>query len=336
MKDSPRSSRSRSRVKSKSHILLYTVCASTILFVSIFYFYTKEKSVNAHSNGQQIIIETTDNGIEKTQTSLKNSVDIKLRSELVSAGEKTSAALPVVMESAPLLSTNISTIQSATGQSVEESDNINKQAVKKTDFLIQHLNSFYYHLDQQSYMKEFSLHRPSKDHFSTLLQNLINSPPVVAGETNDLFTLLKNTAHFFRILGKENIIILKGILDREKASFEDILKTFYTLTDYPEALKQEYGLTISQEALYEYAGFFLNTMGGRLYLFRRNSASRMTVSYYAIQIIDRANKQGNNRLGINLPPSIDFLINEMENTGNNLLLKEAYLDSLYDLKEFYN
>ncbi len=38
-----------------------------------------------------------------------------------------------------------------------------------------------------------------------LLQKLLDNPPVVIGETDDLFTLFQNTAHFFRILGKENI-----------------------------------------------------------------------------------------------------------------------------------
>ena len=96
-----------------------------------------------------------------------------------------------------------------------------------------------------------------------------------------------------------------------------------------------FSLTIPNDNLYDYAGFFLNTIGGRLYLFRRDSVSRMTVSYYAVLIIDKANRQGNSRLGIDLKPSIDSLIEEIENTGNNLKFKEEYLDTLYDLKEIY-
>lgn len=201
--------------------------------------------------------------------------------------------------------------------------------------LVDELNAFYSHLDQQPYMQDFHLKEPSKKHFSKLLQVLIDNPPAVTRETDDYFTLLKNTAHFFRVLGKDNIFILKGILDREKDSFERILKTFYTLSDHPEYLKKEFSLTIPKENLYDYAGFFLNTIGGRLYLFRRDSASRMTVSYYAVLIIDKANRQGNSRLGIDLRPAINSLIDEMENAGNNLKLKEEYLDTLYDLKEHY-
>jgi len=202
--------------------------------------------------------------------------------------------------------------------------------------LITTINDFYAHLDRQPYLKDFKLKESSKIHFSRLLQKLINTPPVVADETDDLFTLLKNTAHFFRILGKDNIVMLKGILDREKSSFENILKTFYTLTGYPETLAREYSLTLPRDALYDYAGFFLNTIGGRLYLFRRDSISRMTVSFYSILLIDKANNEGANRFGIDLRPFIDSLLNEIENTGNSLLLKEEYLDALYDLKEKYN
>lgn len=223
-----------------------------------------------------------------------------------------------------------SSADSPTGAKRQPAATVDKQR------LIEELNSFYSHLDQVPYMQAFGLKEPSKVHFSRLLQKLIDNPPVVTRETDDLLTLLKNTAHFFRVLDQENITILKGILDREKKSFEQILKTFYTLTYYPEILQKEYSLTIQPEALHDYAGFFLNTIGGRLYLFRRDSASRMTVSYYAILVIDRANSEGSSRHGIDLRPAIDSLIEEIENTGKNLRFKEEYLDTLYDLKEKYN
>jgi len=400
------SSKSRSRVKSKPNTLLYTVGAALVLFVISFYFYTKEESVNAHSNNQpaketsvtsslktstvkdlssttqsesqpvngipvklssnnqQISEESTNTvstNLQNKEKPLKtdlynqqtingktiNSIQensgyskVNLNSNLQTLPETVangiSVASSIGLENGSTQPIDLSTIQPDVSSSIEQELFPNKIIERKEDILISDLNNFYEHLDQQSYMKNFNLNTSSKVHFSRLLQRLTNAPPVVANETNDLFTILKNTAHFFRILGKENIIILKGILDREKTSFEDILKTFYALTDYPESLENEYELTLSEDVLYDYAGFFLNTMGGRLYLFRRDSASRMTVSFYAIQIVDRAIKEGNNRHGIDLLPAIDFLIDEMESTGKRLLLKEDYLDTLYNLKEMYN
>lgn len=208
-------------------------------------------------------------------------------------------------------------------------------AAAQVTVLIEVMNDFYAHLDQQPYMQAFSLPEPSRIYFSKLIAKLLNNPPVVTRETDDLYTLLRNTAHFFRVLGKDNMFILKGILDRERESLEILLQTFYALTYYPQALQEEYNLELNLDSLYDYGAFFLHTMGGRLYLFRRDSTSRMAVSYYAIQIVDRANMSGEGRHGIDLVPSIDALIEEMENGGKLLTFRDEYLDSLYDLKEKY-
>lgn len=218
------------------------------------------------------------------------------------------------------------------------SDQIEQQLSAGGDYqrLIAEVNAFYAHLDQQPYMKSFALQEESEVYFSKLVQKIVNNPPVVHRETDDLFTLLQNTAHFFRVLGKENMHVIKSILDKEKNSFEQVVKAFYGLTYQPMYLKQEYALSIPPQALTDYAAFFLNTMGGRLYLFRRDSALRMLVSYYAIITIDRANKQGNGGHGIDLNPAILSLIEEIENGGNRLQQKDQYLDVLYDLQEKYN
>lgn len=199
----------------------------------------------------------------------------------------------------------------------------------------QTIKRFYAHLDSQEYIQQFQLTPDSETHFSRLIQRLLENPPVVSGETNDLFTILQNTAHFFRIIGKENIIIIKAILDREKNQFENVLAEFYTLLNIPLCPQKSFNLNISESSLYDYAGFFLNTMGGRLYLFRRDSMSRMVVSYYAILLIDQANRNSSNKHGIELKTAIDQLIAEMETTANTLLLKDTYLDKLYSLKEQY-
>lgn len=203
------------------------------------------------------------------------------------------------------------------------------------DQYIRTLNNFYTHLDKQPYMKEFVLLGTSKEHFSRLIQKLLDNPPVVTRETDDLFTLLKNTAHFFRILGKENIMLLKGILDRERDSLEVMLKSFYSLTSRPQLLKEEFGLEIKPDSLYDYAGFLLHTMGGRLYLFRRDSTSRLAVTYYAVLVIDRANSQGNSKHGIDIRPALSSLVEEIEIGGKRLKFREEYLDRLYDLQEKY-
>lgn len=129
--------------------------------------------------------------------------------------------------------------------------------------------------------------------------------------------------------------MLKTILSHETSSCEEVLADFYTLTQQPEYLRKNFSLHINDDSLYDYAGFFLTTMGGRLYLFRRDSMLRMVVSYYSILIVEKANHLGKNRHGIDIRPAVDTLINEIENSGSQLKLKEHYLDNLYNIKEKY-
>jgi len=197
------------------------------------------------------------------------------------------------------------------------------------------LDAFYRHLDKQAYIQAYRLQDKSEVHFEKLIAKLLDNPPKVTRESDDLYTILRNTAHFFRISGKDNILMLKGILNSEKDSLEQILADYYFLISTPECVHNKYAKNINGDALYEYACFFLNTMGGRLYLFRRDSESRMVVTYYAILLVDQANRQQNNRHGIALKPAINMLISEMEIGGSKMKGSEDYLDILYDLKEEY-
>ncbi len=195
--------------------------------------------------------------------------------------------------------------------------------------------SFYSQLDQRPYFKAFGLPQTGREHLTALIQKLAASPPTVTRETDDLLTILKNSAHFFRVIGKDNINVVKKILEQEKAALEDVLASLYRLSGQPDCLAAHLGLSIPESVYYDYSCFFLTTMGGRLYLFRRDAMSRMLVTYYAIQMIERANEHGANSHGVDIRPAIHSLIEEIENSGDQLQLKESYLDQLYALKEKY-
>lgn len=215
------------------------------------------------------------------------------------------------------------------------SESIDRQVVSQCEKETTSIRQFYQHLDRQEYIKGYRLTSSSEDHFIALIHKLLDNPPQVTRETDDLYTILKNTAHFFRISGKDNILMLKGILNSERGRLEELLADYYFLVTSPDCTNTPYGKNIDQDSLYEYGCFFLNTMGGRLYLFRRDSRSRMVVTYYAILLINQANEQNNNRHGIDLKPAINMLIVEMEGGGSTLQGQESYLDMLYELKEQY-
>lgn len=196
------------------------------------------------------------------------------------------------------------------------------------------LHRFFTYLNQQEYLRPFDLKEPAQAYFTALAAKLLANPPIVSGESDDLYTMLKNMAHFFRIIGRDNILLIKTILDRERDKIEDVGAELYQWTAIGTCDNDQFKLNAPLPQLYEYAGFFLNTMGGRSYLFRRDSRSRLLVDYYAILIIDRANSKQLNKYGIDIRPFIPRLIQDIK-SSNQLIYKEKYLDHLYDLQEKY-
>ncbi|MCI5139568.1 MAG: hypothetical protein D3922_14425, partial [Candidatus Electrothrix sp. AR1] len=74
--------------------------------------------------------------------------------------------------------------------------------------------------------------------------------------------------------------------------------------------------------------------GGRSYLFRRAPGTRLLVNYYAVLILDQANKKQLNSYGLDIREQLPWLIEEME-ANNRLAHRERYLDKLYELAENY-
>ncbi len=197
------------------------------------------------------------------------------------------------------------------------------------------LSNFFNKLEEKQYNKETKSNQPLQEHFNGLATQLLNNPPVVTHETDELYTLLTNTAHFFRILGKDNMRLLQKVVKQENADFESIAAEMYRLSiTGEECVSGAKKLEIPFTAAYEYAGFFLNTLGGRSYLFRRDSGTRLLVNYYAVLILDQANKKQQNIYGVDIREQLPWLIQEME-ANNRLTNKEGYLDKLYELAENY-
>ncbi len=205
---------------------------------------------------------------------------------------------------------------------------------QKCDQLSEQLLPFFNHLDSEPYIKEFELNQPSLQYFNELTTKLLANPPVVTRESDDLYTILTNMAHFFRVIGPRNILLMKGILDRERDKIEDVAAELYQWTIVGQCSNDTFQMNAPLDQVYEYAGFFLNTMGGRSYLFRRDSRSRLLVNYYAILIVDLANKKNMNRYGLDIREIIPRLIDEIEAT-NQLIYKEDYIDWLLELQEKY-
>jgi len=200
--------------------------------------------------------------------------------------------------------------------------------------LLENLTGFFRHLDQAEYIQQFELGENTQSYFLALTRNLLDNPPVVIKESDDLYTILTNMAHFFRVIGRKNIMLMKAIFDRERDKIEDVAAELYSWIFLDRCSDDRFRLEAPLAKIYEYAGFFLNTMGGRSYLFRRDSRYRLLINYYSILVIDQANRADMNRYGIDITEMIKKLAQEIE-LSDQLIYKENYLDQLYDLEEKY-
>ena len=194
---------------------------------------------------------------------------------------------------------------------------------------------FFEHLDRQNYIREYGVKGSTLDYFRGIINKLIANPPVVVRETDDLFAILNNMAHFFRILGPKDILLIKDVLTHERELIEPTMALFYKWSEIaPNCPDAELNIDLPLAGLYEYAGYFINTLGGQSYLFRRELYLRILIRYYSTLIIDRANSADANRYGIDIRYTLDSLISEIQNNAN-LINKQEYLKNLVRLQENY-
>ncbi|MFC1816104.1 hypothetical protein ACFL0M_09210 [Thermodesulfobacteriota bacterium] len=194
--------------------------------------------------------------------------------------------------------------------------------------------AFYRYLDQKDYIKTYKLEKGTSELFQEMIMQLSEKLPVVIFETKDIFTLIRNMAHFYRVLGKNRIKLIKEILKNESEIIESVMATFFTWFTYGDRCKVNIMGHPSLKTLYKYSGFFLNTLAGRNYLFRRNSNVRILINYYSVLILDRANAETLNSHGIDIRPYIDFSIFNMRNR-KGLIYQNLYLSELEKLKKKY-
>ncbi|MDF1613596.1 hypothetical protein [Desulfurivibrio dismutans] len=197
------------------------------------------------------------------------------------------------------------------------------------------IQEFFAHLDRRGYIGQRELPTDSLTHFKHLTERLLANPPAVSGETDDIYTVLSNTAHLYRMLGLKDLWLLKEVIQEERADLENILALLYRWSIIAEECQNSsLQLALPLPALYEYAGFFLNTLGGRSYLFRRDTRIRLLTTYYSVLILDRANEEGINRHGLDIRPAIGSLLAELP-AAETLRQREEYLGRLLELQNKY-
>lgn len=206
---------------------------------------------------------------------------------------------------------------------------------EECDIISGRIEDFFNRLDQRDYIKQRKMSEGSKAYFEGLLNRLLDHPPAVTGETKNINVILGNTAHFYRILGLDDLWLLKDVMNHEKEDLEELMALFYRWSQIaPECPDIDLNFHLPLAGVYEYSGFFLNTLGGRSYLFRRGAKVRSLVTYYSVLILDRANEAGLNRHGLDIRYGINTLLAEMPGM-DNLQQRGKYLDTLTELESKY-
>jgi hypothetical protein len=195
--------------------------------------------------------------------------------------------------------------------------------------------SFFAYLDKQDYVMLRQLESGTYGLFHETIQLLSEKLPVVVDENRDIISLTRNMAHFYRVLGKNRVALVKDILKNENDIFESMISAFYYYYTSDACCKGKNQACPSLKLLYEYSGFFLNTIAGRSYLLRRDSKVRSLITYYCIQLLDKANDAVLNDNGLDIRPHIDLSINDISNQ-KNLIYRKSYLANLQRLKEKYH
>lgn len=220
---------------------------------------------------------------------------------------------------------------------IQTEEEIATKRSPKEDYCVQiekNVADFFRYLDQKQYVQELDLQADTYTHFKKIIKRMAARPPVPAGEGEDPKIIIQNVFHFFRVLKQKDLRLINQIIKKEKDTLEVSLEMFYrwfTLGDRCPDLEQA---RPSMQALYQYAGFLLNTTGGRAYLFRRSVEVRLLTSYYCLLIVHDADKTGSNNYGIDIYPYIEKLEKEISHYPD-FQFQSDYIEQLKELEDYY-
>ncbi len=193
---------------------------------------------------------------------------------------------------------------------------------------------FFRYLDTRDYIRHLNLGKPALEYFKTVVKKLSEHAPVPAGEGVDPRLLTRNTYHFYRALGRKDLRLLREILQNETDTMEINLDIFFRWAMAGDRCPDSLGLRPSFDVLYKYAGFLLNTIGGRGYLLRRSPRLRLVLTYYCLLIVHEADKRGKNNYGIDPFPFLRLLREEISHYPD-LEFQSEYLQTLERIEAYY-
>ena len=196
------------------------------------------------------------------------------------------------------------------------------------------LRTFCRYLDAGETFRSQKTHRDSWALFTSTLESLERRPPVMSAESYRPSVIVENSFYFFRLLGKEKIDIVREVIKFESDLAEPLMGIMYYWLMTGRRCDKLPSPTATLKVMYQYAGFFLNTLGGHSYLYRQDSRIRLLTIYYSILVIHEANMRELNEVGLDLRFFLPLIFQEIQ-SRNDLLYVEDYLQTLTNLQLQY-
>lgn len=190
--------------------------------------------------------------------------------------------------------------------------------------------AFFQYLDSKAYLIWPGINMRAEELFDQIARQLTAKPPVNVGEMDDIYSLVHNVTHFYTVLGKDRVELIKEILKSESDVLEPAMSVLFAWVTACNANAKQLDLN----TLYQYAHFFLNTLGGRSYLLRREAKLRILVNYYSLLVIDMANSAKLNAYGFDIRPHLDYVFYDINNQ-KGLMYRQRYLSRLRALQNKY-
>jgi hypothetical protein len=223
---------------------------------------------------------------------------------------------------------------------LEENDGVAKKIVpaekKRTGMadIERQIMAFFSYLDTQPYIQAYEFDGGSYLQYQIAVKNLSSQLPIIIGEMQSLYSMALNVAHFYRVMGKKRIFVTRQMLQNESEIIESVMKTFYQWYTMDGEESATLAGRPTPGIIYEYAGYILNTLGGRSYLLRRSPKVRALTTYYCVLALDMANDLELNSKGIDIRPYIKTSMMEVKNQIG-LIYQKEYIAKLSDLNLKY-
>lgn len=247
----------------------------------------------------------------------------KIRSEELA---KSSTETKDILAKSPPLSASQERIEEVESKAMKVEDECQKME--------KDLQEFFTYLDTKDYIRALRIEGGTFNHFIKIIRALSLNPPIPAGESLNYDMIINNIYHFYRALELKDLTLIKLVLKNEADTMEINFALFYKWLMSNDECGQKEGIPPTLDTLYKYAGFLVNSIGGRSYLFRRETRLRLLLYYYSLLIIHEADKKKMNNFGVDITPFLEPLAEEIENY-QFLYFRKEYAGRLINLKDYY-